>query len=365
MATVVVLAKAKDHRVALSQHGRAIRFLISACEDNDSAATDNTIMTATFVACNELSFGHVDTADRNLCGIKHLVNVRGGLHNLGMGGALAAIVSDVDRYVAILNNSIPSYHISLPMISLDLPSHEPRLGRGFRHFVSRPNLILDPQIVQAAVDFSKLMDIYEKGARGTATHAELTYFEYLQAAVEHQLTLANARFHDTRTESECVCLALLLCNNLACRNMGAVTPIHHMLASRLWRSIYLISVYKHKVCDEERAQLGIWLLLMSLSTALDGECPHALDAVALLRAARKDTPVHGWEELKETVLDTYVWSEVAQGELFQRIWQKVLSTEKIEPTAGVTTDQDMKASNLSHKGLNDKQIASPLIIQPW
>lgn len=69
MATVIVLAKAKDHRVALSQHGRAIRFLIFACRDNEFAVTDNTIMTAAFVACNELAFGNIDASDRNLRGI--------------------------------------------------------------------------------------------------------------------------------------------------------------------------------------------------------------------------------------------------------------------------------------------------------
>lgn len=202
--------------------------------------------------------------------------------------------------------------------------------------------------MQAAVDFSKLMKIYEKGARSTVTPTELTYFEYLQAAVANQLTLAKAQFHDTSTEIEYVCLAMLLCNSLACRSFGAVIPIHHMLASRLWRSIYLTPVCTHKVCDE-RAQLAIWLVLMSLSTVLDGECPHALDAVALLRVARKDTSVHAWGELKKTILDTYVCSEVTQGELSQKIWQEVLSMGKPEPIADVTTDQDVEASNLSHK----------------
>lgn len=52
-------------------------------------------MTAAFVACNELAFGNLDAADRNLRGIKHFVKVRGGLHNLGMGGVLATIISGV------------------------------------------------------------------------------------------------------------------------------------------------------------------------------------------------------------------------------------------------------------------------------
>lgn len=43
------------------------------------------------------------------------------------------------------------------------------------------------------------MDTYEERARSTATPTQLTYFEYLQVAVE------NARFHDTGAESECVC----------------------------------------------------------------------------------------------------------------------------------------------------------------
>lgn len=63
MAAVIVLAKAKDHGVAFSQHGQAIRFLISACRDNKFAATDNNIMTAAFVVCNELAFGNIEAAD--------------------------------------------------------------------------------------------------------------------------------------------------------------------------------------------------------------------------------------------------------------------------------------------------------------
>jgi hypothetical protein len=309
--------------MALSQQGRAIEFLISACQNTAFAATDNNIMTAAFVACNELAFSNVDAADWSLRGLNHLVQLRGGLHNPGMDGVLASMVCGVDQCLAIFKNSMPTYHMSLPAVTLDLASYTPRLGRAFRSFVSRPNLVLDPEVVQAAVDFSRLMDIYERAACNLTTAAELMYFEYLLAAVEHQLSRANARFHGTMTENECVCLAMLLCHMIACQNVGTVLHVHHLLASRLWRSIFLTSAYTHKVCDEERANLGLWLVLMSLSTALDGECPHASEAVTLLRVTRRKTSVHGWVELKETVLDFYVWSEVAQGELFQRIWQEV------------------------------------------
>jgi hypothetical protein len=342
LATIMVLAKNKEHGMALSQQGRAIKFLISACKDTEFAATDNNIMTATLVTMNELAFGNVDAAEQNLCGINYLVKTRGGLHNLGMGGILAATVSAVDQYLAIFKNSMPTYDMSVPTITLDTAAYPPGLGRAFRDLVSSPSLMLDPWIVRAGVDFGRLMDIYERGACNLATAAELTYFEYLQAAVEHQLTRANARYHGTTTENECVCLAMLLCNLIVCRNFGAVTPVHRIFASRLWRSINLYHVYMHnKPYTEERANLGIWLVLMSLSTALDGECPHASDAVAMLRFAKGKTSVHDWEDLKRMVLNSYVWSEVAQGKLFQKIWHEVENSEEPERVMDIIPNQDM------------------------
>jgi hypothetical protein len=341
LATIMVLAKNKEHGMALSQQGRAIKFLISACKDTEFAATDNNIMTAAFVTTNELAFGNVDAAEQNLCGINYLVKTRGGLHNLGMGGIVAAAVSGVDQYLAIFKNSMPTYNISVPTITLDAAAYPPGLGRAFRDLVSSPSSMLDPWVVRAGVDFGRLMDIYERGARNLATPAELTYFEYLQAALEHQLTRANARYHGTATENECVCLAMLLCNLLVCRNFGTVTPFHHVLASRLWRSLHLYHIYMQKPCTEERANLGIWLLLMSISTALDGECPHASDAMAMLRFAREKTSVRDWEDLKNMVLNFYVWSEVAQGKLFQKIWHEVENFKEPERTMDITPNQDM------------------------
>ncbi len=102
---------------------------------------------------------------------KHSVRVGGELHNRGMDGVLAAIVSGVDQYISILRNSTLTYHISLPP---DLLYNEHRLGRGFREFVSKPNLVLDPHIVLAAAHFSNFMDIYEEGARSTTTPAQLS-----------------------------------------------------------------------------------------------------------------------------------------------------------------------------------------------
>lgn len=344
MATLMVLAKRKGNELALSQQGRAIKFVISACQDPASAATDLNIMTATFLANNDVGCGNIDAAERNFCGINYLINIRGGLHNLGMGGILAFVVCGVDDYLAVFKNRLPTYNMSLPTLALDCPSYKPKLGQAFRHFLSKTDSRLDPQLLRAGVDFSQLMDIYEKGAHNVATAAELTYFDYLQVVVEHQLTRANARFHGTVTENECVCLALLLCNLVVCRNYGSVIPIHHMLSSRLWRSLHLYNASMHTPCDEERANLGIWLVMVSISTALDGECPHTSDAVALLRIAKSQPPVRGWKELKEKVLDYYVWSEVAQGKLFREIWKEVEDSDEPERTKDMTLNRSIRVN---------------------
>jgi hypothetical protein len=350
MATILVLAKTKENGVALSHQGRAIKFLISGCQDTSPAATDINIMTASFLASNDLCFGNLDAAEQNLVGISSLVRMRGGLHNLGMGGALACMVSGVDQYVAIFRNRMPTYNMSLPAITLDLPSYKPNLGRAFRDLLSTPNSLFDPQLMQAAVNFSQLMDIYERGANKLASAAELTYFEYLQVAVEHQLTQVNSRLHDTNTANECVCVALLLCNLNVCRNYGSVFPFHRILASRLWRLLLMRHVQSYTLLRQASAKLVIWLLFISLSTALVGECPHAVEAVCLLSAIRRTISLGGWKDLKQTVLDIFVWSEVAQGILFEQIWQEVVEHEVPAESAQVTTlstGRNLKANDLT------------------
>jgi hypothetical protein len=359
LATIMVLAKIKGEGLALSQQGRAIKSLIMACKDTTSAATDMNIMTAILLATNDLSRGNVDAAERNLNGINYLVKVRGGLHNLGMGGMLATAISNLDQFHAIFKDTMPTYNMSLRAITLDSPCYRPQLGRAFKDSLANPDPILDPQLVQAGVNFTRLLDIYEKGANNLASAAELTYFEYLQQVVEHQLTRVNARFHGTVTENECVCLAILLCNLIVCRNYGAIIPIHLTLASRLWRSVRLKHVYTRRPCDRWSGKLVMWLVIMSLSTAVDGRCPHASEALQLLRVARRESSVHSWEELKKTVLDYYVWSEVAQANLFQEIWQEVEVSDRSQPITDDTMDPTMAANWSTSEGNDPPSQGSP------
>lgn len=326
----MVLAKTKDDKIALSHQGRALKFLISACQDTASASTDINIMTAVFLAWNESALGKVDAAEQCLRGLTYLIHTRGGLHNLGMGGALASHVKCLDHYVAMWRNQPPTYHLTLPAAPLQSCSNKPKLGRAFRDLLSRPSALFDSKLVQAAVDCSQLIEIYEKGARGLATASELTYFDYLQPVVEYQLILVNSRFSGTRTENESVCLATLLCSILVCRNYGSVIPLYHLLSSRLWVSIRLRQVYSSTACDDLRIKLDIWLVFMSLAVGLDADCPHAVEALYILQVLVRKLPVQSWEELRDSVLDVYVWSEVAQGNLFQKIWREMQEVSNLE-----------------------------------
>ncbi len=91
--------------------------------------------------------------------------------------------------------------------------------------------------------------------------------------------------------------APLLLNNVAYRNLGQslLTTICQR-QGRLRRSICLTSLYTRKIWDEERARLGIWLVFMSLSAALDSECSTNMAALQcrLLAIGRVVSHLRTW-----------------------------------------------------------------------
>lgn len=123
------------------------------------------ILTALLLATNDLSCGNADAAKRDFNGANYLIRIRGGSHNLGLGGIDALTLSGLDQYIAICYNTMPIYHMSLPGITLSASSCKTWMGRALGNIPSRSHPTLDPQLIQAGVNLTQLADIYEKGAR--------------------------------------------------------------------------------------------------------------------------------------------------------------------------------------------------------
>jgi hypothetical protein len=112
---VVVLLSASNYASLRYPHGdgpsllllksRAISAINKALEAADSPTSDPLIGAVAKMASYEAMFGDQPTYELHMGGLLKMVQLRGGLSSLGLGGLLARICVWIDRNSAFLNNS--------------------------------------------------------------------------------------------------------------------------------------------------------------------------------------------------------------------------------------------------------------------
>jgi len=314
-ATIWSLMCGKIDNVALQHLQATIRLHAEAIHDEISASTDANILSALFITANIMGMGYFSEAEQHLNGVNHLVELRGGLQYLGMEGIVASYVMYADHSQSIFFNKPPMWTMPLPSLKIQ-SSFAPRSGSGFQ--AMHGSQILHEELLAAAQDVCRLADLLDMGARGKVPPQELNAVGYLSTVAEYQLAHLNALYHSTATRSECVCLGLILFDHIVMRNAGVIHPAIRKIENQFWTAFQAAEA---RGCwDIENACLLIWILLTGLTVMVRSECSWKSYAIDCLRKARSNFVLQDWDHVRRSVLDPFVWSEMAQDEVFREIW---------------------------------------------
>lgn len=84
---------------------KAISSINTSLKDSDSPTSDELIGAVAKMASYEAMFGDQPTYEMHMRGLVKMVQLRGGLSSLGLGGLLARICVWIDRNSAFINHS--------------------------------------------------------------------------------------------------------------------------------------------------------------------------------------------------------------------------------------------------------------------
>lgn len=295
----------------------AVQMLAQTCNDEASASTDECVLASILFTLIYLAQGDRYEAERQFGVLVQIVRLRGGPHYLGMSGMLADLLLHADYVQAIFFDREPSFKLLLPALEVGLP---PRLGLEFRKLLTSSKF--DSDVLLAADSLCRATDIFEHPLTGGPRPPSVTHsFSYLSSISEYQLAHCNSVHHGAGTWNECVILALLLFNTVVLRNHGAIDAPIQILEHRFWIAIET-TVTQGGFRDVPPCLL-LWVLITGLTPCIYAECKYRVNAVEKMRAARMSAAIHGWEQFRSQVLDSFLWMPSAQEEVFRDVWQEV------------------------------------------
>ena len=305
--------------LATRQQTVAVEMLSQACPSEREASTDEAMMAATLLLLVYMEQGNEFEVSKHITGLEHLVKLRGGPHYLGLSGLLAETLIHADHMQAIYFNQQPVWPLPLPTLDIGLPE---KLGHGFRLALDAHEL--DVPLALAAKSVCKVADIFDCGSISSTAGIPRTAknaFGYLAMMATYQLAQCNAAYHALATETECICLALILFNHVVLCDDGTITPSALRIEYQFWQALQAAeqkgALIKTSPC------LYMWMIFTGLTVTIRMESQYRPGGIEKLRAMKSGAGIHTWDQLKSNVLDDYVWLASSQEETFKRMWLEV------------------------------------------
>lgn len=318
----VSMAKGEIDEVAFRQQADAIRHHSAACVDKKTASSDENIMAAICIMSNHRAQGNVSEVCRHIEGINALVKSRGGPHYLGMNGIVAEYLMYADHAQAIWHEIPPVWGIPLPSLKFPGITGHPKLGSGFEILHDH----LDVAFLKLADDMCRLTRLFEAGLKEKIPQQALKPIGYLSMVCEYQIAKLAFEYSGTISRNSCLCLALLLFDQVILRNFGAISPGIRRSEQRFWQNIK-DSQDQKLWADDTYVPLLMWTLFTGLSVSIRTKGPEYEYAVEQLRIARARVDLYSFDEVKEQALDPFCWLDVAQEPAFRKIWREMEATD--------------------------------------
>ena len=320
--THTALPRGKITQEAYIQQRKTLEHHLSANNDSSQLNSDGNILAAMNVMSNYSVHGEVDTAFKLMVGIYQMVAMRGGLHQLGMNGQVAAYVTLSDHVYALMLRRKPVFEIPLP--SLQFPGLNRRSGDGFERLHRQE--MLSKTLLDGALDLCRAFDLFEDGLCGRVQNSQLDAFHYIDAVAEYQLACVLAVSPEVPALSlreTCICLALLILDHMVLRNLGTVAPVVRSLEAKFWEAF--TAEDKHSGWKDEDQDLLVWLLLTPLVIGIRGTCTFTEQAINKLRALRnggESGPLKSLEDF-DTTLRTFIYLDVSEASLLLDVWSGI------------------------------------------
>lgn len=334
--TIWGIANHAPPSLAVDQHSIAVEMLSQACPTEREASSDEAMLAATLLMLVYMAQGNAFEVNKHMAGLVHLTSLRGGPHYLGLSGLVAELLIFADHSQAFFFNHEPVWQFPLPPLTMGLA---PRAGKAFREAVAGREL--NESVLQAALSVCKVTDIFDCAANDQPiSKAASNSFSYLSTISEYQLARCNALFHQSASVNECICLALILFDQIILRNDGATTPGIIQAEFRFWQVLEQIEA--QGVRSGISPNLYMWMIVTGMTLCIRGKCQFRRVGIDKLRMARASLTAQTWEQFRQNVLEDYVWLKSAQEETLRTIWLETeglkndLDTPKL-PSSSTTT----------------------------
>lgn len=308
---------------SLAYESEMARTVNNRLGEEDLAFNDSTIGAVTLLTATESIRGNIEKMSIHMSALEHMVNVRGGLEDLGLNSLLQMTISWVDLTVAAITGGIPRWpHVKCTnSISPELMD---AMKKSLRITTKDPTAVVD---FNPRKDFStvfknlKLLSVMLGASRDQkrANYTSVYYFCSVRFYLEHCL-LSHRESQSTsyaeRTISELAKLTSLIYLHRVLREFQPQVYVLRVLKAQVMSMLRAAeeSVQWSQRGDETSLKL-LWVLFCTGTCWLDDE-EKAFFAERIAVLAIK--------------LNLQTWQQV-ENVLHQFLWMKNMCLEKSQP----------------------------------
>ncbi|KAF2114419.1 hypothetical protein BDV96DRAFT_96608 [Lophiotrema nucula] len=318
-------------RETLHHRGESIKEMSSRLAYEDAAVSDASIAAVGFLSASINITGNVMAESPHRNALQRMIQMRGGLDQLGQSGTLAMLMTVSDIISSTIAGTAPM--LPPPDISRNhllsigdglsipsclnpgplLPSTPSEYKTELDTIMTYTNQVLDVQTI--------LLSSY------TTTVRDMTAFTQLSSTIEHRLLCLPTTAPDAEVDGDIIInevtkVALQIICAYTFRGFRPPTPSFSALSCRLqwlWELLGDCAGYLGTAWSIEKKMLLLWIHVAGALAAT----PRELDTpIVRIVNSMQQLGLRTWEEAK-AVLDRFVWCVRCEDEGCQRLWLRV------------------------------------------
>lgn len=309
-----------ENVAVLTLFDQAMSQLRERLSSGTGQVSDTTVAAATFLWGINSLLNDPDSMQQHGNSVHALVAGRGGLSNLGLGGAVARLVVGVDSLNAIIFAQHALYPNRLDATPLE-DNPPPLCGAYFSS--KRAQQSIDPAINVLCLESVGVANLLERMIRHQSTTPEYFHAMSKLSSIGTGIINRYVGLRGTGTKNECACLALQLMNILL-----YYKPREHQMmvttqAGRLIRALKQQEVWSYWLGDME---LLVWILFILEMLPHDFEGKEwAMDLLCQALCSRYGSEKwpDEWQEAIHRVVLQFVWVDARLSPAFATMCKSV------------------------------------------
>jgi Fungal specific transcription factor domain len=329
MAAGMRLGQQARNPSAQSLYSQATRVLRGRLSNN--SRTDETILAATTLFVISTQFAVESAVRQTRKTVRDLVQARGGVSQLGMGGVLAEYVTMAEVLAAlwmkdepyVIGEAMPGYLTAPPTAIYGAAFYSPHILES-----------LHPTMLEICFTMCRMTEVLEKALREDATPLEYVYFYSTLKWVSIRRAQFRARCYNSGTKDECISNVIEIFRSNVFSTQPENKSFNFGICSQLQPALVRTNISSYW---EDQVQMLIWALFVVGTIEFEWESRYWF--VDLLRRsisykyANGDWPGTWRQEIMQS-LKLYLWSELRFAESFARICDELERLAKRQAETG-------------------------------